>query len=219
MEPDFDKLVSNKIRQAEKQLVSWNKQNVWQKVQSETNAERRSYYFHYAAAALILLLVCFGVQLILDDVKPQLTDAKKKISAREAIEPEKKSVIQEKTQKPLPDETAQNPENDAAVQARDIPNRLRKTVSSAKQETKDVDAGIEPVVTDIEIEDKEFLLPPEVTVHEEKIRPIVGVITESYSEDIANVKRKKSLRKLESPSPIPWENIPNALVFARKNNH
>ena len=64
MEPDFDKLVSNKIRHAEQRLVSWNKQTVWQKVQSETKATRRTYYFHYAAAAVILLLVYFGVQLI-----------------------------------------------------------------------------------------------------------------------------------------------------------
>jgi len=215
MEPDFDKLVSNKIRHAEQRLVSWNKQNVWQKVQSETNATRRSYYFHYAAAALILLLVYFGVQLIPSEVKRQVTDAKT-ISAQEETGPEKKSVAPEKSQNQLPEQTAQNLENNAAVPARKIPDSFRETSSSAQQQTKPVDAMIEPLVTEIEIQEEEFLLPENISVHEEKIRPIVGVITESYSEDVANVKPKKSLRKLESPEPVPWDNIPNALVFARK---
>lgn len=214
MEPDFDKLVSNKIRHTEQRPVSWNKQTVWQNVQSETNATRRSYYFHYAAAALILLSVYFGVQLIPNKVKPQVTDAKI-MSAREATEPEKKSVIPEKSQNHSPYQTAQNSENNATVPAKEIPNTFRKTISLVQQETKDVDAVIEPVVTEIKIQEKEFLFP-EDTVQEQKIRPIVGVITESYSEDVANVKQKKSLHKLESPEPVPWENFPNALVFARK---
>lgn len=215
MEPDFDKLVSNKIRHAEQGPVAWSKQTVWQKVQSETNTARSHHYFHYAAAALILLLVYFGVQLIPNEVKPQLTDVKIR-SAREAIEPEKKSVIPQESQNHLPDQTTQNLENKAKVPPKNIPNRFRETSLPVQRKTKPADAVIEPVITDIEIHDIEFQLPHEVTVHEQKIRPIVGVITGSRSVDIANVKRKKSLRKLESPEPIPWENIPNALVFARK---
>ena len=214
MEPDFDKLVSNKIHDTEQRLVSWNKQLVWQNVQSETNVTHRS-YFYYGAAALILLLVYFGVQHLQNEVKPQTTDAMI-MSAREATEPEKKSVIPEESLKSLSNQAAQNPENKAAIPLKETLNNTRKTTSPAQQEIKDVDAVIEPIVTDIEIAEKEFLLPPVVTVHEEKIRPIVGVITESYAEDISNVKRKKSLRKLESPEPVPWENIPSALVFARK---
>lgn len=215
MEPDIDKLVSNKIRHAEQRLVSWNKQTVWEKVQSETKATRSHYYFHYAAAASILLLVYFGLQLMPDQVKPQVTDVKV-LSAQEAAEPEKKSVLPKETQHHLPEQTAQTVENKAAVLANDIPNSGPKTISPTQQDTKGVDAAIEPVVTKIEIQAEELVLPENVTVHEEKIRPIVGVIIKSYTEDVANVKRKKSLRKLESPEPVPWDNIPNALVFARK---
>jgi hypothetical protein len=214
MEPDFDKLVSNKISHAEQRQVSWNKQSVWQKVQSETNATRRSYHFHYAAAALILLLVYFGVQLIPNEVKPQITDGKI-MSTQEATEPEKKSVMPKESQNQLPEQTSQTLENNAAAHVKNIPKSFQETIS-LQQETKDVDAVIEPVVTDVELQGKEFIIPNNVAVHEEKIRPIVGVITESYSEDVASVKRKKSLRKLESPEPVPWDNIPNALVFARK---
>ena len=215
MEPDFDKLVSNKIRHTEQRLIPWNKQAVWQKVQSETHAARRSYYFYYSAAALILLLIYFGVQLIPTEVKPRVNDAKI-ISAQEAKEPEKKSVIPEKIQHQLPDQAADNLKNSATVRARDISNSFRETTSLVQQKTTHRDAVIEAVVTDIEIQEEEFLIPLEVTVDEEKIRPIVGVITESYSEGFANVKQKKSLHKLKSPEPVPWENIPNALVFARK---
>jgi hypothetical protein len=214
MEPDFDKLVSNKIRHAEQRLMSWNKQAVWQKVQSETNATRSSYYLHYAAAAVILLLIYFGVQQIPNEVKPQITD-EKSFSSQEVTGPEK-SVVPEKSQNELPEHTSQNLEDNATVSRKKIPNGFRKTTSLVQQQTKHGDAVIEPVVTEIEIQEEEFLLPENVTVHEEKIRPIVGVIIESYSEDVANVKRKKSLRKLESPEPVPWDNIPNALVFARK---
>jgi hypothetical protein len=215
MEPDFDKLVSNKIRHTEKRLVSWNKQTVWEKVQSETNAPRRTYYFYYSAAAVILLLIYFGVQVISNEVKPQVTDAKI-ISAQEAREPEKKSVIPQEDKNQLSDQTAQNLEDRGMVHSRDIPNSLQKPTSSVQEKTSHVDAVIEPLVIDIEIQEKEFLVPVEVTVPEKKIRPIVGVIAESYSEGVANVKQKKSLHKLKSPEPVPWENIPNALVFARK---
>jgi hypothetical protein len=215
MEPDFEKLVSNKIRHAEQRLTSWNKETVWQNVRSETKATRRSYYFHYAAAALILLLIYFGVQLIPNEVKPQVTDAKT-ISAREVTEPEKKSVVPEKSQNRLPDQPTQNSKNNATVPAKEIPNTFQKTIPLVQQETKDADAEIEPKVTEIKIQEEEFLFPAKDTVHETKIRPIVGVITESYSEDVANVKQKKSLHTLESPEPVPWKNFPNALVFARK---
>jgi hypothetical protein len=215
MEPDFDKLVSNNIRHTEQRLIQWNKQAVWAKVQLERNVAKRSYYFYYSAAAVILLLIYFGVQLIPSEVKPQVNDARI-ISGQKAKEPEKKSVIREKSPNQLPDQTVSHLENSATVRASDIPNSFRKTTSLVQQKPKHVDALIEPVVTDIEIQEKEFLLPVEVTVHEEKIRPIVGVITESHSEGVANVKQKKSLHKLKSSEPVPWENIPNALVFARK---
>ena len=215
MEPDFDKLVSNKIRHTEQRLIQWNKQAVWAKVQSETNATSRSYYFYYFAAALILLLIYFGVQLMPSEVKPKVNDGRI-ISAQEAKEPEKKSVTPEKSQNQLPEQTVSKLENSATGQVKEIPNSFRKTISLVQPKPKHVDAMIERLVTDMEIQEKEFLLPVEVTVHEEKIRPIVGVITESYAEGVANVKQKKSLHKLKSPEPVPWENIPNALVFARK---
>ena len=106
-------------------------------------------------------------------------------------------------------------ENKAEGPRKKISKGVRKTTSLVQQQTTDVVAVIEPVAAD-QIQVIEFLLPVEAIVHDEKIRPIVGVITESYSEDVANVKRKKSLRKLESPELVPWENMPNALVFARK---
>lgn len=214
MEPDFDKLVADKIRQTEQRLVSWNKQTVWQKVQSETNVKRRYDYFYYVAAALILLLVYFGVQLIPNGVKPQVTDATI-MSGRGATQPEKKTVLPEKNQNPIPDQPAQDPKNNATVPSTENPKTIEKT-SFVLRATKDADAVIEPVVTDIKIQEEEFLLPEEVSVHEQKIRPIVGVINESYSGDIATEKRKRLLRKLQSPGPTPWENPPNALVFARK---
>ncbi len=211
MEPDYDKLVSNKIRHAEQRPVSWNKQTVWQNVQSETNATRSYHYFYYAAAAVILVLVYFGVQLMPDEVKPQVNDAKI-MSAQESIELEKKSIVPEESQNNLPEQTDQNLKIDATVPRKSF----RKTVSSTHQQLKPVDAVIEPLVAQIEIQEEEFLVPENVTIRKKKIRPIVGVIIESYSEDVANVKRKKPLRRLESAVPVPWDNVPNALVFARK---
>jgi len=215
MEPDFDKLVSNKIRQTEQRLVSWNKQTVWRNVQSATDETRRYDYFRYIAAAVILLSIYFGTHLIPNGVKPQLTDANIK-SGREATAPEKKSVIPEKNQNPLPDQTAQDPKDNATVPATEIPKGIFETTSLVSREMEDVDAVIEPIVMDIIIQEEEFLLPDEVSVHKQKIRPIVGVIDESYSAEVATVKRKRSLRKLQPPENIPWENPPNALVFARK---
>lgn len=214
MEPDFDKMVSNKIRQTEQQPVSWNKQAVWQKLQSETNATRH-HYFYYVAAAMILLLIYFAVGPIPNEIKPQVTDAKVK-SGQEATASER-LVVPEKNQNLAPDPPVNDRENtttNAAVT--EITNNTREVTKPAQHETKNVDADavIEPLLTDIKIRAEEFLLPEEMMVPEQKIRPIVGVITESYSENVANVKQKKPLRKLASPDPVPWEDPANALVFA-----
>lgn len=212
MEPDFDRMVSNKIRQTEQQPVSWNKQAVWQKLQSETNATQH-YYYYYVAAAMILLLIYFVVAPIPNEIKPHVTDAKVK-SGQEATAPER-SVLPEKKRGVTPHPPVNGRKNTTTGAAvAEITNHTRKVIKPAQHEPKNVDAVIEPALTDIEIRAEEFLLPEEMTVPEQKIRPIVGVIVKSYSEDVANVKQKKPLRKLASPDPVPWEDPTNALVFA-----
>lgn len=212
MEPDFDSILSKKIRQTEQQHVTWNKKMVWRNLQSETDATRHYHYFYYADAAMILLLIYFAFGLIPNDIKPQVTDAKAK-SGQEATRSER-SVVPEENQDYALDPTVNHLENTATRPVAKIPNNLLETTKAIRHETKGVDAVTELALADIKIRAEEFLLPEVVTAsEEEKIRPIVGVITESYPGNVANVKQKKSLRKLEPTVPGPWEDPRNALVF------
>ena len=106
--------------------------------------------------------------------------------------------------------------NDASVPAKKIPKSIQRPNLSASSKSKAVDGEMIAVVTDTTINENNFPLTDKVMIHEQKIRPIVGVITEASSVDVTKVRRKKSLRKLDSPESPPWQNTPNALVFARK---
>jgi len=213
MEPDFDKLASKKIRQAELRPISWNKERVWQNVMSETKQNRQNYYVHYSAAAAVLLLLLFGLHQFQNNIQAQLTDVNKKPKQQNS-ESQKKSVAPETSENNIADKIDLPVAKIAPIAK--IKQHMSKNILSVEPEERVVSPIDEPVVTDLEIKEEEFLLPEEETIHEPKVRPIVGIITESYPGDVAKTKRKKSLHKLESLEPVPWESVPNALVFARK---
>ncbi len=214
MEPDLDKLASTKIRQAELRPTRWNKETVWQNVMSETSQTRRNYYFHYSAAA-VLLLILFGIHQIQKDKEAQFTNVNSK-SREQPSEPQKKSVPQGMTDNNMTGMIDPPAENNEIGSVMKIRQHVSNDVSSAERDEQGVKPIVEPIIADLEITEEEFLLPEEETIQEQKIRPIVGVITESYAGDVAKVKRKKSLHNLESLEPVPWEGVSNAIVFARK---
>ncbi len=214
MEPDFDKLASNKIREAELKVTPWNKEAVWQNVMSETRRSDRSYFFQYSAAAAVLLLFLFGVQQIANDKKSRYADVNKS-SHQQITEPQKK-VIELDTCDNIINKIVQPGEKKEVASLIEIQQNISVEIFSVNHDEKAAGPIIEPIVADFELNEEEFLLPETDTIREQKIRPIVGVITKSHFEQVAKVKRKKSLHKLESLEPVPWENVPNALVFARK---
>ena len=214
MEPDLDKIASTKIRQAELRPTRWNKETVWQNVVSETSQTRRNYYFHYSAAAVVLLLLLFGVHQLKNERETQFTNVNSK-------SPERRSGSQKKSFQPGMTENNMTGAIDSPTENNEIGlvMKSRQHVSnnsSVEREEQTVKPIVEPIIADLEITEEEFLLPEEKTTQQQKIRPIVGVITESYAVDIAKVKRKRSLHKLESLEPVPWEGVSNAIVFARK---
>ena len=215
MEPDLDKIASTKIRQAELRPTRWNKEAVWQNVMSETGQTRRNYPFNYSAAAVVLLLLLFGVHQFKNDRETQFTHVNNK-SQEQRSGPRKKSVQPEMTDNNMTGAIDPRAENNEPGTMMKIRQHVSNNVSSMEREEQAVNPIVEPIIADLEITEEEFLLPEEETIQEQKIRPIVGIITESYSGDVAKVKRKKSLHKLESLEPVPWESVPNALVFARK---
>lgn len=212
MEPDFDRILSKKIRQTEQRPVSWNKQVVWQNVQSQTGTGRHHDFFYYVAAAMISLLIYFAVESVPNETKSQVTEAKMKSRLKPA-ESEKPVTLEKKQD--LPDPTFRIPDNTAMVPVTEIPNSPRNATQPAQLEIQPIDVTAEPV-DGIQITEEDLLVPEEVTVPEQKIRPVVGIITESYSETVVNVKQKKRLRKLEPSDKTPWENQGNALVFAMR---
>jgi len=214
MEPDLDKLASTKIRQAELRPTRWNKETVWQNVMSETSQTRRN-YFRYSAAAAVLLLLLFGLHQIQKDREAQFTNVNSK-SQEQRSEPQKKSVQPGTTQNNMTGAIDPSAENNEIGSVMKIRQHVSNNLSSVERDEQAVNPIVEPIITDLEIKEEEFLLPEEETIQEQKIRPIVGVITESYAVDVAKVKRKKSLHKLESLEAVPWDGVSNTIVFARK---
>lgn len=221
MEPDLDKILSNKIRQTEQQPVSWNKQGVWQNVQSQTSATRHPYFFYSTAAAIILLLIYFAVELTPGEINPLANDTV--ITPGQETTKSAEPFVPEKNPDPVPDPKTNDRKSTPSSPVAEGTATTMKSTQSVQRETRDIDAVIEPVLADIEIdadleikEEGQLSLREEIRVPEKKIRPIVGVITESYPENVANAKRKKPLRKLKSSDPMPWEDPANALVFVVK---
>ena len=212
MEPDFDKIISNKVRQAEQQPVSWNKHAVWHNLQSQTSATRHYFIFYYVAAAIIPLIIYFGAGLNSGENKPQEDDAEVK-SGAEATELEAPVLTEENPPKAPVPAVKNREQTTQTTLAAETTDQTVKTVGTEKHETEDEETAIQPVLADIKIQEQEFPLRAEVTAPEQKIRPIVGVIIESDSENVVDAKQKKTLRKLESSSPVPWEDPANVLVF------
>lgn len=215
MEPDFDKLSLKKIRQAELRITPWNKESVWQNVMKETRGRRHNHYFHYAAAAAVLFSIFFGVLEVQNEIEPQLTELSNR-SDQQSNNSQKKSVVPGSKENSVHDKIDAPTETNKTLRAMKIRQHLSNDISSVKPEEQLTKIKNEPIVKDLDFSEDEFLLPDDVTIHEEKIRPIVGVITEVYSGEVVKAKRKKSLHKLESVEPVPWESVPKALVFARK---
>ncbi|MDQ2656207.1 MAG: hypothetical protein M3Y60_02215 [Bacteroidota bacterium] len=211
MEPDVDKIVSNKIRETELRPVQWNKQEVWRKVQSETGAKRPYYAVYFAAAALVLLLIYFNLQMLPKEMERQSATAEVKQNG-DAAEPTTSPIPSTKGND-APDPVV-NRETIATVREPNTRNRPRKASEQSEPKTDKPDPDLEPVVTDIEIQKAETAVVEEVAIQERKIKPVVGIIIEFPEKNIASVKRKKRLRKLNSPDPQPWVDPGTALVFA-----
>ncbi len=209
MEPDFDKIVSNKIRQTELSPVQWNKENVWLAVKSKTDAKRSYYSIYFAAAAIILLLIYFD-----SGVAPTHPDPPKITSKVKPTQEETASRHTSEKREPLGNAIADKTEAAATVSTRGHHNRVVEKLAPIEETTNELRPVIEPVTTVVESEKEEPQLTQEVAKQEEKIRPVVGVIVHPYPEPVASAKRKKRLRKLQSEDPAPWVDPGNAFVFA-----
>ena len=217
MEPDLDRILSKKIREAEQRPVSWNKQEVWKIVLSQTGTRPPYRFSYYVAAAMVPLLIYFAVQPTKNEIRltvadEQVADEKGK-SKITPTEPEK--TVEEKKLDHLSEPVARATDSTPMIAITDTAPTSRDTTQRVQSQRQTTDAIPEPV-TNNQIFEDDYLLVDAVTVPEQKIKPIVGVITESYSEDMANVKRKKRLRKLKPSDQTPWEDPKNALVFAMR---
>lgn len=216
MEPDFDRILSRKIRETEQRPVSWNKQDVWRSLQAEAGTGRRNFYFYYVAAAAISLLVYFAIEPIAHEVKPPFTDVKTppQIQPDELTTPVTAGKKHDRASEPV----LVDPDNTKVAVVIEKPDTNGNIAQPTQSELPDMVPIAEPVSElQIPVENRE--IAETLTVPEQKIRPVVGIITESYPDNLANAKRKKRLRKLKPSDPMPWEDPNNALVFAVRNNH
>jgi hypothetical protein len=217
MEPDLDRILSKKIREAEQRPVSWNKQDVWRNVLSQTGTRPHYRYLYYVAAAMVPLLIYFAVLPTKVEITPTVADKlvsdEKGKSRVTPTEPE--NTVVEKKQDHISEPAARATDSTPMIAITDTRPMSPDTTQRVQAEKQTTDVIPEPV-TNNQISEDAYLLVDAVTVPEQKIKPIVGIITESYSEDIANVKRNKRLRKLKPSEETPWEDPKNALVFAMR---
>ena len=229
MEPDYDKILSNKIRETEQQPILWNKQGVWQKLQPEKTQGWHYNALYYTSAAVVLLLMyVVAIRPIHNEIDLSAGDAKIREEER-SVQPITSAPL-EKNGNHSPNPAVDKPNDIVAGSLTELGDNGLKNSGSAQHQRRPVDPTIEPVLADRNIQEElplqeevssqekvslqeEVHLPEEVTTKEQKIRPIVGVIVESDLTLVAKTKRKKSLRKLESSGTVPWEDPESPLVF------
>ena len=211
MEPDIDKILSHRIRHTELRPVAWNKRAVWRKVESETNPNRRSFIFYYAAAAMVSLLIYVAVEQIPNEKTPQVavTESMPRQKARTSEGPVMPMHSQKKASAPV---TAKRNFTRTAPKKK-VPI-TGNSPASPQLKMPTADFAAQSVSPDIQLPEEIALALEQIEIPAQRIRPVVGIIGDSNSQNIADVKRKKRLRKLEPSPAVPWEDPGNALVFA-----
>lgn len=229
MEPDFDKLVSNKIHNTERQPVSWNKQAVWAKLQPQTQTRRHYHGMYSVAAAVILLLLYFTLGVTSNTNKePSATDTK--MAARQEAQSTAQPVLSEVNsddgkgtigQQDNDNESVRKVENSIRALDNTQPLQEKSTGLAVQAEPVAIEDMNTPVVAEAESASAvttESAFPEETMARTEKIKPIVGVVIESPSTDIAKSTSNRPRFKLQSrespPDPIPWQDHWDPLVFA-----
>ncbi len=214
MEPDKDELLSHRILRVEREPVSWNKEEVWRRINDEIQPARSRWYYVAAAATILLML---GSYFTVDN-------AAKIVREQEVIigyQPESKEVTSEPSEvgQPLPLQRSVTPNKRERKTQQALPeNNLSEIREAAidigtvkQQKNEGIDStslSRQPIVAETETQEQA----------EERIRPVIGVIySNTPAPAMANNKRRKKLYKLDQHETESWTPpLSNTLILARK---
>lgn len=199
MEPDVKTLLTQKIREVEREPIAWNKAAVWMKVQDRVSPKSSRPVYYYAAAGVTFLL--FGalflwqqnqvmpVEKVTAVKEPTETPAVQHHIAVESKMKESSAVNNTPFMKHTPSEKTY------VVNVEDLPVLL----STQEEEVTVLEEVVEePVVTSI-------------ATSEERVQPIVGVVIGAEQKQAVSTKTKrKKLRMLdpiEKPGTPPTDNL------------
>lgn len=203
MEPDVKTLLTQKIREAERAPVTWNKTAVWMKVQQRVSPPSKRPAYYYAAAGATFLL---GGALFVWQMDSNLPVKKNVVESVSAEVPASQKQIA----------------TESNVKEKDHENR---TVFVEPKPSEKVYGISEELPVALPTEEEEVTAIAEVTEEplethvapEETILPIVGVIVEKEQKQVAGGKAKRrKLRTLESIEKTGTETA-NHLILARIN--
>jgi hypothetical protein len=208
MEPDVNTMITQKIRTLEREPVSWNKAEVWLKVQEQISTVRKSYWKYYAAATVIFFLFCNVYTLQQDHTIPVV--AVNRNGKQAEMRTEKNPVVSESERAK---KTATKP----------MHSQVKKAASENQFVVLTVDLSGQKPLNETEVTKVEVELhgenPPVgsiETVTEERIMPVVGVIRlpdKNYAE--TRPGRKKLFHKLEPSETVFDDSFKNTIITAR----
>lgn len=216
MEPDFEKLITKKVRQAEKLSVQWNKRHVWERLDLELNTRRKPAVFRYGAAAAIALLTYVGFQILYYE------DSDTSVATMVRHQPSHTAA--EKQESPVKETKAADKkvQHQASNKLALLPGQTLRSDKIQKQTEPvlETELNIASSYTEIVVEEDLITRSEDLPSIDRVIRPIVGIILPApINNNVSKTKRKrpkKVLRLLESEDPVPWESSSNAVVFARR---
>jgi len=202
MEPDVRTLLTQKIREAEQEPVTWNKAAVWMKVQNRVSpqADRPTHY--YVAAGITFLL--FGT-LFLWQQNQTLPVEKTRVEKKPIETPAVENAA-----------TAENKVKESTVEKK----HEQSSVHTLSEKPLVVNVEELPVLVTTELED--VVIPVEIVEEhpvtsisaEESIQAIVGVVIREEQKRMASTKTKR--KKLRTLEPLDNSKIePANLILAR----
>ncbi len=207
MEPDFNNLLAKKIRSVEQQRISWNKSEVWLKINDQITPVKKTYTLYYYAAAVLFLLLFNAYQL-----ENEQTVLLNKFSSYETSTTQVPEILTAGNEADLvsskkiisstPSMHHVKPENNLALSSVDLQHLPHQEYLEVNQEE------VTPA--------RQTELTTSTEVAKEKIIPIVGVIGLSDPREIVSqAKRKKLFRKLETPEKEYVDRLNNTIIIAR----
>lgn len=217
MERDIKSMLNRKIREVEREPVTWNKAEVWMRIHDRVSTPTSNRKYYYVAAAVTFLLLCgvytwwqnegvseanIGGAINDDKVPSEIHVEKNDVAGR----PE--TAMKDHAEYVPPDNRMQ-PESQHITTT----NNSQHQMATGEPETVSVE---KPTTEDVKLSGEVIIATSTEVAEEERITPIVGVMELSDQQNVSHKsKRRRLFHKLESSESTFEDSFKNSIMIAR----